>query len=1359
MKEGFPVYRYRADRGLKAVVEPVAVQLVGEVGTSVYRPPSMVARTIGIEPMVPIAEVRNLVLRTTPVADPVLLKFCFTKVGHAVKTPWGSGVIHSFRIGTHMNLPIHEVTVDNTTRKVVITAMGGEILPTVEDPAAQRDAERFCDLKVALSQVRIALAHTDQGEVLRAIKAALEEGRTTTLPSVAQENEAIRSAVDTCHGLVREEKLTQDEAVNVVREVLAEVDAAQTPQKEDVEIDPNARVHTVCITVTQEIPFDLFWPMVRDDIFRAMRGLAAARRTWRSPDEVEQQVQAGVARDGMGPIVRGLTMEEAEGLATRLSNIVQTSIVVDRTAMNELNNDQSADSIHLGARLEFRLEGNGAPWVLGTVVSRHCPTADAKPDKYDLIDDKAQLHEGLRPTRIRMPKTRLGRSEARNMVASALHENVFRLREQITRRRTLGRFMTGPVAGLIGHGLRGTGFGGSGELELLNFLDEPGVFIDAVRADNDAENDQMDPDEEDDDEVMDVADGEASEVNREASEGIADGVEQGFDEGDGDGSDRLPQFAEAATETTAAAPEEDVPGIPQTRVAAVAGGHLIAQEERRHPFGETEPFAEEIRMMEELFTQRVIQRGPGDLGSIRIGGFRAQDQRGGPVRVSRPGGDNKESMGGPLRCEFAALFRAADGTSTSSLDHPVADRIVAADLSPAGDRPVTPEEKPDVVGVTFGLKTGDKEPNFMSMPASLTLFRMLQLMHTDTTEGGLLNIEDTFVLHFKVDVSRALLDVQGPVCVGGDDVVYDGAEPARKRRRLAEQDTARRLYAEVELKRLSDLPGVGGAVQALWLLRLMHQDPAFEGLATEFVSAAVDKKLRNQLHDPLCVVSGGMPVWVLHLTKLCPFLFSSKTRKVLLKYTAFGMSYSIHWMQESQVGDLLRRRATIQTELNSVAATNPHKLQELSQDLSNIEDHIVRSPSWVGSLKTTLAKLVKGPDLVPMSERLLELCASSPHMLEIQFDGETGFGAAVTRGFYNEICKSLQERDVNRAVPMWVEDSGVDEPFLLSRRGLLTRPLPADFSCWPAVESRFRFLGRLMGKALREGFLTPLPLTSDFFKLVQGVPLDKSALPRTGDGLSGEFVGVVADFLEDAEAQLRNVDSALRQEKFKELCSVDEFGAKYLHSSDVDSKEVPRISFTDYISVGCFLETGTGGAELCKNGVDITVTPDNVHEFLKLACEFWLDKGVQRQVAAFRQGLGDVFPVESLATFTAVELQVMFCGDDEIEWDEKSLLAQVRPLGGLTSESQLYKLLIAEMLAMDKKSRSLFLDFVTSCPRLPPGGMSKFHMDVYPENTENSVMPRSRACANQLYLPPYRAAEELHERLQEAMLSSSGHHR
>jgi E3 ubiquitin-protein ligase TRIP12 len=200
------------------------------------------------------------------------------------------------------------------------------------------------------------------------------------------------------------------------------------------------------------------------------------------------------------------------------------------------------------------------------------------------------------------------------------------------------------------------------------------------------------------------------------------------------------------------------------------------------------------------------------------------------------------------------------------------------------------------------------------------------------------------------------------------------------------------------------------------------------------------------------------------------------------------------------------------------------------------------------------------------------------------------------------------------------------------------------------------------------------------------------------------------------------------------------------------------MSFDEYVmhTGASFLETGLSGAALVPGGEDKPINVDNVSEFLDLAAKFWFETGVSAQVDAFRAGLNDVFPFECLVAFSRSELREMFCGEDRIEWDEQQLLNHLHPVGGLTDKSPCYRFLVAELVEMTQADRSRFLDFVSSCPRLPPGGLAKFHVDVFPDSTSKQGFPRSRACANQLYLPPYATKEELHEKLHEAIHCSQG---
>mmetsp|Transcript_23080 Transcript_23080/g.58286 ORF Transcript_23080/g.58286 Transcript_23080/m.58286 type:complete len:698 (-) Transcript_23080:580-2673(-) len=564
--------------------------------------------------------------------------------------------------------------------------------------------------------------------------------------------------------------------------------------------------------------------------------------------------------------------------------------------------------------------------------------------------------------------------------------------------------------------------------------------------------------------------------------------------------------------------------------------------------------------------------------------------------------------------------------------------------------------------------------------------------------------------------------------------------------------------------------------------RMAVNAPPHHNHAKFWENRKLDRKLRSQLDDPLSVITGSLPWWVQTLARICPFLFSLQTRKMLLRYTAFGQAYAIHWFQDAKLGPFLKRRQTLQTELNA-AAMDPRKTQILSQELSNVEEHIIRSNWWLGSLQAALTKIAKDDQLVNVSSVAMEVLGRFPsccRTLEVQFENETGFGQAVTQSFYVELANRLIERERNKAVPMWVEDDGafllggkygatVEHVGQMCRRGLLLRPLE---DVGKEVLKQFEFFGRLVGKALREGFIVPVPLSEEFFALVQDMSVSSHSLPRPGTGYTGEFVGLMAEYVKDVSERTRGLNAEQKLDIMRTEASRKDFRARFLRSRDMDAS--PRkgpidstfgeCSFSDYCSDlnACFLETGFNGAPLNPDGENLEVNFENVEAFVQEATDFWFKRGVEKQIRAFKQGFNDILPVQSLLSLSPRELMDMICGEDKIEWDKTQLQQHLHPSGTLSSEHQVYKFLVDILIEMEFKDRQRFLDFVTSCPRLPPGGMSKMHIEVCGVSGKRSKLPYSRACSSQLYLPTGMGGnttkEELRNNLHEAMYSSVGSH-
>ena len=68
----------------------------------------------------------------------------------------------------------------------------------------------------------------------------------------------------------------------------------------------------------------------------------------------------------------------------------------------------------------------------------------------------------------------------------------------------------------------------------------------------------------------------------------------------------------------------------------------------------------------------------------------------------------------------------------------------------------------------------------------------------------------------------------------------------------------------------------------------------------------------------------------------------------------------------------------------------------------------------IGAIGSDLARVSRG-SILDNAARLLEYHSPQPHLLEVQFHGEDGFGTGVTQNFYEAVCAALQRRAANRA--------------------------------------------------------------------------------------------------------------------------------------------------------------------------------------------------------------------------------------------------------------------------------------------------------------------------------------------------------
>lgn len=121
--------------------------------------------------------------------------------------------------------------------------------------------------------------------------------------------------------------------------------------------------------------------------------------------------------------------------------------------------------------------------------------------------------------------------------------------------------------------------------------------------------------------------------------------------------------------------------------------------------------------------------------------------------------------------------------------------------------------------------------------------------------------------------------------------------------------------------------------------------------------------------------------------------------------------------------------------------------------------------------------------------------------------------------------------------------------------------------------------------------------------------------------------------------------------------------------------------------------------------------------------------------------------------FTPHELRLLLCGEQAPSWTREDIVNYTEPKHGYNKDSPGYQRLVNVLCSMSADERKAFVQFVTGCSSLPPGGL----VNLYPrltivrkEFTDKHVMPSVNTCAHYLKMPEYPTEEMVRQRLLDA---------
>lgn len=208
----------------------------------------------------------------------------------------------------------------------------------------------------------------------------------------------------------------------------------------------------------------------------------------------------------------------------------------------------------------------------------------------------------------------------------------------------------------------------------------------------------------------------------------------------------------------------------------------------------------------------------------------------------------------------------------------------------------------------------------------------------------------------------------------------------------------------------------------------------------------------------------------------------------------------------------------------------------------------------------------------------------------------------------------------------------------------------------------------------------------------------------------------------------------------RDFITVDSAELKLIDSIETMSRETFEEAFAGALRFNTVLSNGET-VSLAPGGEERLVTYDDRLEY----CESVKEKRMvesKSQIAAIRDGLVKVVPLEFLSLLTWQELEFKVCGNPEITME--ALKKSARYENDLNEKSPRVQMMWDALEKFTNEERSRFLRFITGRRRLP----STIYIEA--ADTENGKLPQSSTCANALYLPKYSSVEEACEKLRYA---------
>ncbi|KAK8120598.1 e3 ubiquitin ligase hula [Apiospora kogelbergensis] len=181
--------------------------------------------------------------------------------------------------------------------------------------------------------------------------------------------------------------------------------------------------------------------------------------------------------------------------------------------------------------------------------------------------------------------------------------------------------------------------------------------------------------------------------------------------------------------------------------------------------------------------------------------------------------------------------------------------------------------------------------------------------------------------------------------------------------------------------------------------------------------------------------------------------------------------------------------------------------------------------------------------------------------------------------------------------------------------------------------------------------------------------------------------------------------------------------------------------------------------DLIPGGRDIDVTNDNKKEYVDLMVKWRIEKRIEEQFQAFKEGFHELIPQDLINVFDERELELLIGGIAEIDVDDWKKHTDYR---GYTENDEVIQFFWQTVRSWDGEQKSRLLQFTTGTSRIPVNGFKDLQGSDGPRRFtiekagELGNLPKAHTCFNRLDLPPYKSLEALQQKLTIAVEETMG---